>query len=94
MAPYALLPVSLVAVAVYRGLLGTATKLYEIDVGTCQREVSTVNVYLSIWAFAGGLVSALVCSLVVMAALYAQFSRTLRHEKEVFDYPSVLPVRS
>jgi hypothetical protein len=80
----------LVALAMNRrpvGVDGGATRLYGFVEGIHPDWIGLVSAFIS------GLALALVCGFATMAGLYAQFNRTLRHEKEVFDYPSVIPVR-
>ncbi|KAH7131819.1 cytochrome b5-like heme/steroid binding domain-containing protein [Dendryphion nanum] len=90
---YALLFVTLVFMAVYRGLPGGLETIPHNNTGFGQPETGNEPGSGTTSSFIGGFLFASTCSLVAIAILYAQFSRTLRHGTEVFEYPSVIPVK-
>ncbi|PSN59363.1 cytochrome b5 [Corynespora cassiicola Philippines] len=67
---------------------GAAARLYDQTV-----ETGLTQHISNVWAFVGGFFLTLACSYFILAAFYVQFSRTLKHTREVFEYPSVIAVR-
>lgn len=86
----------LVVVGLCCGVLGASAtiKLYSSNTRVDRNVASRMSAYSGLTTFIAGACVAWVCSLGAMAAVYPLFSRTLRQEKEVFEYPSVIEVRS